>query len=214
MREYLDLEHMSLVTEKPVDLDDCCFLSHHGVLKESSLTTKLLIVFSGSTKRYKGVSLNDCLHIGANSLPDLAHLVSSWRNYKYAFVADVEKMFRQILIHENDKKWQLIPWRFDCSEPVQIYKLHTITYGVGSSPFLANRTMKQLTENEKEKFPLGFSVLKEEIYMDDVLCGSHCLKVARNKQEEVLELCKVGGFRCANGWLTTHLCCHPYQTSC
>ena len=89
------------------------FLPHHGVLKESSLTTELRIVFNGSTKTYKGVSLNGCLYIGANLLPDLAHLVSSWRNYKYAFVADVEKMFRQILIHEDDQKWQLISWRFD-----------------------------------------------------------------------------------------------------
>ena len=86
------------------------------------------------------------MHVGANFLFDLAQSVS---------FADIEKMFRHILIHEDDQKWQLILWKFDASEHVQIYKLRTVKYGVGSSPFLANRTMKQLADDEKEKFPLG-----------------------------------------------------------
>ena len=33
LREYLDLGHMSLVTEKPVDLDNCCFCLIMGFLR-------------------------------------------------------------------------------------------------------------------------------------------------------------------------------------
>ena len=35
------------------------FMPHHGVLKETSSTTKLRVVFNGSEKSNNGVSLND-----------------------------------------------------------------------------------------------------------------------------------------------------------
>ena len=196
MHEYLALGDMELVSENAeeyVDLDKC-FLLHHGVLKESSLTTKLRTVFNGSMRTQQGFSLNDYLHVGANLLPDLVLLTLGWRNYKYVFTADIEKIFRQIFIYLNDQWWQLILWRFDPSKPVQIYRLRTVTYGLGCSPFLANRTIKKLAEDRKDRYPLGSVILNSEIYMDDVLSGSHCLKIARLKQKEVLELSKVGGF--------------------
>jgi hypothetical protein len=39
-------------------------MPHHGVLKETSSTTKLQVVFNGSEKSSNGVSLNDILMIG------------------------------------------------------------------------------------------------------------------------------------------------------
>ncbi|XP_076301926.1 uncharacterized protein LOC143220071 [Lasioglossum baleicum] len=194
MQDYIATAHMSVIATSHLDLHNCCFLPHHGVLKESSSTTKLRTVFNGSMKTRAGVSLNDCLHVGANLLPDLSHLVISWRKYKYAFVADIKQMFRQILLAEEDRLYQLILWRFNSSDPIQIYKLNTVTYGLASSPFLANRVIKQLAFDEKEHFPLGASVLQKEIYMDDVLSGGHSLETAGLKQKQVLELCKVGGF--------------------
>ena len=51
------------------------FLSHHGVLKDSSSTTKLLTIFEGSAKLGSGVSLNDLLHSGPNLWPHLPDLI-------------------------------------------------------------------------------------------------------------------------------------------
>ena len=65
------------------------FLPHHGVLKETSTTTKLRTVFNDS-----GISLNSLLHASPNLLPHLPDLICCWRNYKFVFFADIEKMLR------------------------------------------------------------------------------------------------------------------------
>ena len=42
----------------------CFYLPHHCVFKEDSTTTKLRVVFDGSAKTTKGVSINDALMVG------------------------------------------------------------------------------------------------------------------------------------------------------
>ena len=64
MQIYLDSGNMSLVGELSYidfsSIERYYFLPHHGVLKESSSTTKLRTVFNGSYKVDGAVSLNDC----------------------------------------------------------------------------------------------------------------------------------------------------------
>ncbi|KYN27506.1 hypothetical protein ALC57_03104 [Trachymyrmex cornetzi] len=63
LREYLELDHMRF--SGSLDSSRCeFFLPHHGVIKDTSSTTKFRIVFNGSQKTNLGISLNDCLHIG------------------------------------------------------------------------------------------------------------------------------------------------------
>jgi hypothetical protein len=45
------------------------YLPHHGVIKESSDTTKLRVVFDGSAFTIAQVSLNDTLHTGPKPGP-------------------------------------------------------------------------------------------------------------------------------------------------
>ncbi|KMQ84307.1 bel12-ag transposon polyprotein [Lasius niger] len=85
-----------------------CYLPHHGVLRDSSTTTKLRVVFNGSQRTRSGESLNNQLLVGANLLPSFADVLLRWRWHRYAIVADIEKMYRQILIHPNDRDFQRV----------------------------------------------------------------------------------------------------------
>ena len=171
-----------------------CFLPHHGVLKQSSSTTKLRTVFNGSCKTRENISLNDCLYAGKNLLPNLASLLVNWMKYRYAFTADIKQMFRQIIMHENDRVYQLILWRFSEDQPIQVGLLNSVSYGIKPSPYQANRVIKQLGEDEKQNFPLAAEILNEEVYMDDTLSGSHTIDLGKQKISQVIQICKVGGF--------------------
>lgn len=65
MQEYVNLNHMSKISEDIMS-NTSIYLPHHGVLRESSITTRLRVVFDGFAKTMSGVSLNDTLMIGAN----------------------------------------------------------------------------------------------------------------------------------------------------
>lgn len=99
MREYESLDHMRIATN---DISNGYFIPHHGVVRESSRATKLRVVFNASAPLSNGKSLNDYLHIGSKLQDDLIDIVMRWRKHRIALTADIEKMFRQILIHPDD----------------------------------------------------------------------------------------------------------------
>ena len=97
-------------------------------------------------------SLNDILFTGPTLQPDLMLLISNWRIFKYVFNGDVEKMYRQVVVHKDNSL-------------LRDYKLKTVTFGVNCAPFLVFRTSYELAENTKSEFPLATQVLKSQTYV-------------------------------------------------
>lgn len=112
-------------------------------------------------------------------------------------------MFRFIEVHDNDKRYQLIYWREDPSLPLSIYQLQTVTYGMSSSPFLANRTILQLIEDEGKNHKLASKALKSQIYVDDIALGTVSLEHALKLQNDVITLLGKGRF-CLSKWTANH----------
>ncbi|XP_025262985.1 uncharacterized protein LOC112637430 [Camponotus floridanus] len=191
MQEYEDLKHMSPVNT--VGTAEC-YLPHHGVLRQSSSSTKLRVVFNGSQRTNSGDSLNNHLFIGANLLPALADILLRWRRHRFVFVTDIEKMFRQILVHPEDRRFQRILWHSGPFDKVQEFELNTVTYGLACAPFLAVRALRQLAADEEARGPKGAAALRRDCYMDDVITGSDTLRDAVALQTELRELCTAGGF--------------------
>ena len=166
--EYLTLQQM-----EEVDLDNDStiqspyhsFLPHHAVLKEASSTTKLRVVFDAASKSTDGTSLNDHLMVGPKLQTNIVDIILRWRNHRYTFTADIEKMYRQIWITEGDRYYQLILWRLNEGQPVKAFKMKTVTFGTASAPFLAIRVLHQVAEDEKDKYPIGATVIKRDIHM-------------------------------------------------
>ncbi|XP_014215081.1 uncharacterized protein LOC106644193 [Copidosoma floridanum] len=167
MGEYLESGHMVEGSFEKAE----CFLSHHGVIKESSSTTKWRVVFNGSSCSSLCPSLNE-----------------------YVFTADIAKMFRQVSVHPNDQLYQAILWRDNQSKPLRIYFLTTVTYGLASSPYLASRTLNQLAFDCKNKYPLASETLLKSKYMDDILSGCHSLVESIQRRDEFLKLTESEGF--------------------
>ncbi|GFT59605.1 DUF1758 domain-containing protein [Trichonephila clavipes] len=141
MKEYLDLKHMEPVPDSEINNIKGLYLPHHGVVRDTSCTTKLRVVFDASSKTSSGLSLNDLLMVGPRVQPELFPILIQFRIFSVAICADVKKMFRQIKVHEEDVDWQRILWRDSPTEPIREYRLTTVTYGTSSASFLSTRTL-------------------------------------------------------------------------
>uniref|UniRef100_A0A8D8RLV6 Endonuclease n=1 Tax=Cacopsylla melanoneura TaxID=428564 RepID=A0A8D8RLV6_9HEMI len=101
MKEYSDLGHMSKVSNT-IDWSENLphfYLPHHSVIRESSTTTRLRVVFDGSAKSTNGNSMNNLLMVGPGLQESIFSLLIRFRKYKVVLKADCEKMYRSIWIH-------------------------------------------------------------------------------------------------------------------
>jgi len=187
--EYLQLGHMTMVGEPT---DDGYYMPHHAVIKETSKTTKVRIVFDASAKSNSGVSLNDMLMTGPTIQDKLFSHLIRFRIYNYVISADMEKMYRQVILHEDDRRYQRILWSRDGA--VRTFQLNVLTFGVSSSPFLAIRVIERLAEDERQSYPRAADILKSHLYVDDLLTGAETIHEARTIRDEVIELLSRGGF--------------------
>lgn len=166
IHEYLNLGHMTEVFDygKPY-----YFLPHHGVFREHSTTTKLRVVFDASAESTSGKSLNDIQLVGPAIQGDLVAILLRFRQHKYIACADVEKMYRQVLIDKSQRDLLLILWRDDPSQPLRTYQLNTVTYGTASAPFLSCRCLKEVAAGCIDADVSR--VITEDMYVDDMITG-------------------------------------------
>ncbi|XP_051155785.1 uncharacterized protein LOC127278229 [Leptopilina boulardi] len=178
------------------------YLPHHGVLREQSTSTKLRVVFNGSSSSSSGYSLNDILHTGAKLQRDISDVLLWTRKFRYIFSTDITKMFRQVKVHHLDWNLQRILWIDDNNQEVP-YQLTTVSYGTKSAPFLAVRVILQLIQDEGDKYPLAVPVLINGRYVDDIYGGADQLKDLIPIAQQTKDLLNRGGFPLAK-WQSNH----------
>lgn len=187
--DYESLNHMS-----KAQAGSSYVIPHHCVTNSNSLSTKLRVVFDGSAKGSSGVSLNDTLLKGPKLQKDISDIILNFRLKPVALCADLKMMYRQILVSKDQRKYQHIFWRYNLSEPVQEYEMNTVTYGLSSSPFLAQRVLKQLAIDEGSKFPVASEVILNDTYIDDVVTSVDDELSALDLHSQLVNLLQAGGF--------------------
>ncbi|XP_033212179.1 uncharacterized protein LOC117169781 [Belonocnema kinseyi] len=169
LSDYKELNHMELVNDfKETDSSQTVYLSHHPIIRENSSTTHLRVVFNASSITSAGSSLNSHLHIGPKLLTDLVSIILRWGMPHFVFVADVEKMFRQIKVNPRDCDYQRILKHLPEGK-LEAWRLINVTYRTSCAPHLANRVIKQLARYGGFHFPKNQAILKNNVYVDDVL---------------------------------------------
>jgi hypothetical protein len=194
IEEYIRLNHMELVPPTQMNINERVFLPHHAVTKETSTTTKLRVVFDASTKTTTGASLNDAVMVGPKLQNDLFDIIIRFRTHQYVFTADINKMYRQIIVADQHRKYQTILWRESPDIPIREYQLATVTYGLNCAPFLAIRCLQQLAEEEKDKYPAAYPALLNDFFMDDALTGANSIEETNQIREQLTRLLASGGF--------------------
>ncbi|XP_017884234.1 uncharacterized protein LOC108627460, partial [Ceratina calcarata] len=167
--EYESLNHMTRL--RSID-SSRTYIPHRAVVREESVTTKLRVVFNASSASAGGSSLNEILHVGPKLQRDITAILTNWRLYQYVMVADIEKMFRQILVAPEDRKFQCIVWRSPEDERLTAFELNTVTYGTACAPYLSMRTLLELARQDGSKYPLAVPVMENDVYVDDVFLSA------------------------------------------
>jgi hypothetical protein len=108
-------------------------------------------------------------------------------------MVDIAKMYHQIMVHPLDRDLQRILWRYSSEQPIQEYRLNTVTYGTSPAPFRATRCLKKLAEDNHEQFPKASQVLNGDFYVDDLLGGTSTVHEAIEVQQELSELLQSAG---------------------
>ena len=166
----------------------------HGVVKTSSSTTKLRVVFDGSAKTTSGWCVNDILSKGPTLQPTLAETLVKFRKYRVALSGDISKMYRQIMLSPADQQYHRFWWRPTMDEPVKAYCMTRVTFGVTCSPFLAVKTLLQTSEDFGSAYPNAQMHLNKSFYVDDLLEGADTVEEAIELYQQLSEVLTKGGF--------------------
>lgn len=197
MSEYETLKHMT--PQENISSDQISqpffILPHHAVFKKSSTTTKCRVVFDGSVKTNAEVSLNDNLNAGYIIQDSLFAIVMRLKLFRFVLSSDIKMMFRQIWIHEDDRKFQQILWKSGDNTDIQLYTLNTVTYGTASAPFLAQRCLKQLAIENESRYPRTCKLILNSFYMDDFLVSVSTREEALEAYKELTEILSQAEFK-------------------
>ena len=164
------------------------YLPHQPVITPQKTTTKVRIVYDGSSRQNKNDnSLNQCLYRGPIMLPDLAGILLRFRLQPIALTGDIEKAFLMLDLQVQDRDVTRFIWYKDATNPkvennVQIYRFQRVPFGVISSPFLLNATIKHHLTKEDS---VCSKLIRENIYVDNVVLGAET-------EEEAITLYKEG----------------------
>ena len=170
------------------------YLPMHSVVKQSSTSTKLRVVFDGSAVTSSGVSLNQCLLVGPTLQPTLSNILLKFRSYPIALTADISKMYQEVELAEQDKDLHRFVWRPTPHQEVQDFRMTRVTFGVSASPYLAVRTLQQTAADHGADHPQAATHIRESFYVDDLLAGAKTVEEAGELFSSLRSVLQKGGF--------------------
>ncbi len=97
--------------------------------------------------------------IGPVLQPYLLDILIRFHIHGFVFTTNESKIYRQVLVHEDDRDLQQILW---CKNPVKrisIYRLNTVMYGTGPVSFLATKYLVVLTSQVESRHPAAAEVI-------------------------------------------------------
>ena len=150
------------------------YLPHHAVIRRDKETSKVHIVYDASASE-NGPSLNTCLHTGPKFNQRIFDILLRFRMHKVALIGDIEKVFLMITVDEKDRDVLRFLWVNDLksdSPSFVVLRFTRVVFGVTSSPFLLNATIRFHLESFIESHRALVDKLLRLFYVDDLVTGA------------------------------------------
>ena len=121
-------------------------------------------------------SLNDCLSKGPNLLVSLFAILLRFRLFQVTDLADIEKAFLHVCVHQEDIDALRILWYknpFDNDRQVAVFRYLRVVFGCVCCPFLLNATIRYhlqrcLDKAQSEEDKVMLKSLIDSFYVDDL----------------------------------------------
>ena len=159
-------------------------------------TTKLRVVYDASARPDRA-SLNDCLYTGLKLNQKICDILIRFHSYRVALTADIEKAFLMVAVRPSDRDALRFLWIecIDKKEPkVVALRFTRVVFGVSSSPFLLNATVRYHLEKFVLDQPDLVSQFLQSLYVDDLVSGADTEREAYELFRRSKEMFSSGSF--------------------
>ncbi|XP_066928372.1 uncharacterized protein [Clytia hemisphaerica] len=175
MTKYLEIGYARKMTleEAATAHPRTWYLPHYGVFNPNK-PGKIRLVFDAAAK-FQGTSLNDALYTGPDLLNNMLGVLMRFRTHHFAFSADIEGMFNQVKVNQEDTQSLRFLWKEDIDSPDQpdTYQMLVHIMGATCSPTCANYALKRCARDHLGDFdPSTIETILRSFYVDDLLKSS------------------------------------------
>ena len=193
MKEIIDAGYAERVPDDEMSQNgNAWYIPHHGVYHPRK-PGKIRVVFDCSSK-FQGESLNSNLLQGPDLTNNLVGVLLRFRSDYIAFSCDIEKMFYQFYVNEEDRDMLRFIWRDDLD--LREYRMNVHLFGASSSPACANFGLKKAAEDgEKEFGSKAANFIRSNFYVDDGLNSVETQSEAISLIKESQAICYKAGLR-------------------
>ena len=146
----LQKDYMKKLGPEEVDIEEKqWYLPHHPVLN-SNKPGKVRRVCDAAC-RYQESSLNDHLIAGPDLLNSLTGILMRFREGKIALSADIEAMFNQVAVPNDDQAVLRFLWRDSPSSEIETYQYQRHIFGAKCAPTCANYALRRNAEENRHE---------------------------------------------------------------
>ena len=203
MQEYIQRGYAEEVSNDQQCNEKAWYLPHHPVLNPRK-PGKVRIVFDCAAK-HRGICLNDALMQGPDLVNSILSVLTRFRRERIALAADVESMFHQVRIKEEDRdSFRFLWWpNGNLSSPPTVHRMLVHIFGATSSPCCATYCLRQSADWYGSNFDPDISkVVNRDFYVDDCLTSTCTIESAITLVEGLRKLLALGGFRLTK-WISS-----------
>ena len=171
------------------------YIPHHGVTHPSK-PGKVRVVFDCSAE-FGGTSLNKQLIAGPDLTNQLVGVLTRFREEHIAYMADIEAMFHQVRVPENQRSLLRFLWweQGDPRMEVEEFEMCVHLFGDKSSPSCSNYALKRTSVDYEIDFGEDAAkTLQRSFYIDNMLKSSPDDETAIDLISRVRGLCAAGSF--------------------
>ena len=104
------------------------------------------------------------------------------RCFAIGITGDVVKVYRQIALAKEDKDFHRLFCRDTQEEPIKVYRMTRVTYGIGSLDYHSIRSLQKAGKDSS----VG-ELTKRDFYVDDMFSGAHSTDKAARLIQTVTE---------------------------